>query len=275
VPTYPGADGAALAFDRLGDDDGEPLVVVAGGAALHPSYLGDLAGLADVRPLVVPHLRGVGESPGPPASYWQQAEDVEALREHLGLERLALAGHSAGTRLALAWAARFPERVERLLLITPPAMVVPAAVPDGDALVDARRGDPAVDAALAAREQGPDLTDDETFNAYFRAVAPLSYARWGEPERTHADACRFDKEAMVAYFGVEPPDDLADRCAAVTAPVLVVAGAEDAPVGPTPPRVVAGLFPRGELAELDRCGHFPWVEQPEAFRAAVDPFVSG
>ncbi|WP_199584547.1 hypothetical protein [Blastococcus sp. TF02A-30] len=70
MPTYPGADGAALFYDRLGDGDGgaPPLVVIAGGAALHPAYLGDLAGLPAVRPLVVPHLRGVGESPGPPAS---------------------------------------------------------------------------------------------------------------------------------------------------------------------------------------------------------------
>lgn len=61
----------------------------------------------------------------------------------------------------------------------------------------------------------------------------------------------------------------------MTAPVLVVAGAEDAPVGPTPPAVVAGLFPRGELVVLAGCGHFPWVEQPTAFRAAVDAFLAG
>lgn len=273
MPTYRGADGAPLAYDRLGDGAGAPLVVIAGGAALHPRYLGDLAGLPAVRPLVLPHLRGVGDSPGPATSYWEQAEDVEALRQHLDLDRLALAGHSAGTRLALAWAARFPDRVERLLLVTPPAMVVPGAVPDGDALIDAPRGDPVVDAAIAAREQGPDLTDDESFNAYFRTVAPLSYARWTDRERAHAEACRFDMEAMLAYFAVEPPEDLAQRLAAVAAPVLVVAGAEDAPVGPTPPRVVAGLFPHGDLVTVAQCGHFPWVEQPEAFRAAVDPFV--
>jgi pimeloyl-ACP methyl ester carboxylesterase len=279
VPTYSAADGTPLFFDRLGDPDRDPLVVIAGGAALHPAYLGDLAGLPGVRPLVVPHLRGVGESPRPTepeaGSYWRQAEDVEALRQHLGLERLALAGHSAGTRLVLAWAARFPQRVDRLLLITPPAMVVPEAVPDGDTLLDARRGDPAADAALAAREQGPDLTDDETFNAYFATVAPLSYAAWTAREQAHARACRFDMVAMQAYFSVDPPADLAQLCAAVAAPVLVVAGAEDAPVGPTPPRVVAGLFPHGSAVVLDRCGHFPWVEQPVAFRAAVDAFVRG
>ncbi|TYP88521.1 alpha/beta fold hydrolase [Blastococcus xanthinilyticus] len=278
MPTFPAADGAVLHHDRLGGDGGNPLVVIAGGAALHPAYLGDLAGLSGVRPLVVPHLRGVGESPRPAdperGSYWRQAEDVEALREHLGLARLAVAGHSAGTRLALAWAARFPDRVDRLLLITPPAQVVPEAAADADAL-ESRRGDPVGDAALAARERGPDLTDDDSFNAYFAAVAPLSYSAWTDREQAHAAGMRFDMVAMQAYFSVPPPEDLAQRCAAVPAPVLVVAGAEDAPVGPTPPRVVAGLFPRGELVVLDGCGHFPWVERPEAFRAAVDGFVAG
>ena len=275
---YLGADGTRLHVDRLGEGEGEPLIVIAGGAALHPAYLGDLAGLTAVRPLVVPHLRGVGESPRPAdpqdGSSWRQAEDIEALRTHLGLERLAVAAHSAGTRLALAWAARHPDRVGRLLLIAPPAGVVSGAVAD-DAALDARRGDPVADAALAVRERGPDLTDDDTFQAYFRAVAPLSYAAWTERDQAHARAMRFDTVAMLAWFSVPPPQDLAARCAAVTAPVLVVAGADDAPVGLTPPAVVAGLFPRGELVVLDRCGHFPWVEQPAAFRAAVDGFLSG
>ena len=277
MPSYVAADGVPLHYDLLGDGDRAPLVVIAGCAALHPAYLGDLAGLPALRPLVLPHLRGVGESPAPAeavvGSYWRQAEDVEALREHLGLERLALAGHSAGTRLALAWAARFPERVDRLLLVTPPAGVVPAAVAD-TAVLDARRGDPVIDTALAARDAGPDLTDADTFNAWFQAVAPLSYAAWTDRERAHARSVRYDMTAMRAYFSIEPPEDLPRLCSAVEAPVLVVAGADDAPVGRTPPTVVAGLFAQGSVAWIDGCGHFPWVEQPEAFRSAVDPFLA-
>ena len=106
MPTFRAADDALLHYDEHGD--GPPLVALAGGAACHPSYLGDLAGLS--RRLIVPHLRGVGLSPSPAApeggSYWQQAADLEALRAHLGLDRLALTGHSAGTRMAVAYAAR-------------------------------------------------------------------------------------------------------------------------------------------------------------------------
>ncbi|PRY47438.1 TAP-like protein [Geodermatophilus tzadiensis] len=59
------------------------------------------------------------------------------------------------------------------------------------------------------------------------------------------------------------------------APVLVVAGAQDAVTGLAPVQAVAGVFPHGRSVVVEDCGHFPWVEQPAAFRAAVDPFLAG
>jgi len=101
VPTYAAADGTPLHYDVLGSEPGRcPVVVLAGGAARHPSYLGDLAGLGSFRRLVVPHLRGVGSSPAPAVaeagSFWRQAADVESLRVHLGGERVTIVAHSAG-----------------------------------------------------------------------------------------------------------------------------------------------------------------------------------
>src|SRR5918994_2986136 len=69
MPTYSAADGATLHYDVLGEGvRADPVIVLAGGAAQHPSYLGDLAGLSSRRRLVVPHLRGVGNSPAPSRS---------------------------------------------------------------------------------------------------------------------------------------------------------------------------------------------------------------
>ncbi|MCE7010643.1 hypothetical protein LWC34_48750 [Kibdelosporangium philippinense] len=101
MPTYQAADGVSLHYDIVGEvlgnvsadvlggvpksvfPHGRPIVTLAGGAARHPSYLGDLAGLTG---LVIPHLRGVGKSPGGgKASYWEQPADIEALRGHLDL----------------------------------------------------------------------------------------------------------------------------------------------------------------------------------------------
>jgi hypothetical protein len=63
-----------------------PVIVLAGGAARHPEYLGDLAGLSGRWQLCVPHLRGVSGQRRPltssRGSFWRQAADVDRLRAH-------------------------------------------------------------------------------------------------------------------------------------------------------------------------------------------------
>lgn len=278
MPDYTGSDGATLHYDDTRDDGTAPVVALAGGAALHPRYLGDLAGLGGERRLVVPHLRGVGRSPLPAdvelGSFWRQAEDLDRLREHLGLARMLLLGHSAGTRLAISYAARFPDRLAGLVLVTPPAGYLVDVPSDVPALVERRRGEPAFDAAVAAWAAGPASTDDAGFNAWQRTVAPLGYAAWGERERAHAAGAWYSYAANRAYFSVDVPDDLAARLGAVTAPVLVLAGARDCSAGVAPVVALAGLFRSADVTVLDDCGHFPWVEQPAAFRNAVDTFLA-
>ncbi|MEV0153530.1 alpha/beta hydrolase [Micromonospora sp. NPDC050686] len=282
MPTYPASDGALLHYDDHPDRGGAPVVALAGGAAAHPSYLGDLAGLGERHRLLVPHLRGVGRSPAPDdvelGSYWRQAEDLDRLRVHLGLDRLTVLGHSAGTRLALAFAARFPDRVAGLVLVTPPAAHLVDEPSDAEALLDSRRGEPDLDAAVAAWAAGPfpadgGPLDDAAFNAWQQRVAPRGYAAWGATERAHAAAVSYGFAANRAYFSVDPPADLAARLGEVTAPVLVVAGGADASAGVAPLLALAKLFPAGEAVVVERSGHFPWVERPAEFRAAVDGFL--
>lgn len=99
-------DGTRLAFHRLGAG-ADPVLVVPGGPCRDPRYLGDLAGLADFRPLVVLHPRGAGSSDGLSRGWWTDADDLHALAAHLELDRFDLLAHSAGTRMALAYLARY------------------------------------------------------------------------------------------------------------------------------------------------------------------------
>nr|WP_268236998.1 alpha/beta fold hydrolase [Agromyces bauzanensis] len=68
-------------------------------------------------------LRGTGDSQTPmdAASYRvdRQVDDLEALRSHLGLERMDLLAHSAGAALALLYAVRYGDRLRRLVLVCP------------------------------------------------------------------------------------------------------------------------------------------------------------
>ena len=279
MPTYPDAAGSPLSYEVRGGarPTDPPVVVLSGGAGRHPDYLGDLAGLTDVADLVVPHLRGVGGSPQPEdaerGSYWNQADDVEALRTHLGAGSLVLLGHSAGTRLAVSYAARHPDRVAALVLVCPPTGYLVDEPSDAAGLAAARVDDMTFGVAWAELAAGPDLTDDAAFNAWQRRTAPAAYARWGTREAEHAAEGEFRVAAAQAYFTTLPPADLAARLWDVTAPVLVVGGGADCLTGVAPVLALADLFPHRTSVTLPGCGHYPWVEAPEAFREAVGGFL--
>ena len=112
MPVYEGEDGSLLHYDMLGGDSASPLIVLAGGAARHPEYLGDLAGLSGHHQVLVPHLRGVGRSSAADisdrGSWWHQARDIDRLRASLDLNRCAVVAHSAGTRLAIEHCGHIP-----------------------------------------------------------------------------------------------------------------------------------------------------------------------
>jgi pimeloyl-ACP methyl ester carboxylesterase len=144
---------------------------------------------------------------------------------------------------------------------------------DAVELIARRRGEPAFDVAVAASQAGPDLGDDDGFNAWQRRVAPMGYAAWGSAERAHAMDGRWALAAAKAYFSVEPPGDLAARIGTLAVPVLVIAGADDCLTGLAPVKALAARFPAGRVEVIARCGHYPWLEQPVAFRQAIDAFL--
>ncbi len=272
MPTYTSSSGDDLQYDDRGD--GAPVVVLGGGPARHPDYLGDLGGLADRVRLVVPHLRGIGGSPLPDdrtrASWWSQAEDVEALREHLGLATLTVMGHSAGCRIALAYAVRFPESLDRLVLVTPPAAGLVETADDLPAVRARRTGEPAYDQALATAMQGPPKdADDAALNAWQQAIAPLSYAQWEEPQQRHAATGPWSVGAVAAYDSVETPPTFATDLAWIAAPVRVITAGEDGVVGTAAPIALASVVPDGMVLHVEGAGHYPWVDRPEEFAAAA------
>ncbi len=275
MPAFLAPDETLLHYDEAGE--GKTLVVLPGGAGRHPDYLGDLAGLPGHR--VTVHFRGAGNSPAAATteagSYWHQAHDLDALRAHLGLAKLDLVAHSAGTRAAIAYAAQYPDHVASMLLITPPVAYLTDTPSDVEEITAHREGDPLFDAAMAAMREGPKNPTQDTFEAWQALTAPATYAAWTEKEQAHAKVGRTLWSTVQAFLSVTPPDDLPDRLGRVTAKVRVIAGAEDATTGLAPVLAAARLFPNGEAVVIDDCGHYPWVEQPESFRRAADPFVSG
>ncbi|MDI6102271.1 alpha/beta hydrolase [Actinoplanes sp. NEAU-A12] len=271
-------DGTRLAYHRAGA--GDPLIGIPGGPMQASSYLADLGGLSAHRELVLLDLRGTGSSAAPedPATYRcdRQVEDVEALREHLGLDRIDLAGHSAGAAVAVLYAAAHPERVGRLLLINPSPRVVGVEVTDDDRRVVAeqRREEPWFPEAFAALER---IWSGAATGADWEAVAPFTHGRWDADVRAFAaaGASRRNLQAAAAYYGDGgfDPADVRAALAGLTAPVLLVSGELDIQLPPEHAGEYAGLFPRAELAVLPGGGHYAWLDDPGWLVRTVTAFL--
>jgi pimeloyl-ACP methyl ester carboxylesterase len=279
--TFTSYDGAALAYHRIGH--GEPLVIVPGGPARPAAYLGDMGGLSARRELIPFDQRGVGDSPPADPSRYRLdrvVDDVEALRAHLGLSTIDLLGHSAGANVAVIYAARHPERVRRLVLLTGGQRVLGIAPIGIKEAVEARSKESWYAAARAAEAELAKLPADvdPARVAALRAGAmdPFLYGRWDDAAQAHAIAHPQAPAAAAGFYsGVEVDTaQLRSDLAGLAAPVLVVAGELDFAPTPSTASAIAEVFPNGRVAVVPGGGHFPWLDCPDAFTAMIADFLS-
>lgn len=279
MPFAPAADGTRLAYTELGS--GPPLLCVPGGPGRASVYLEDLGGLDRERTLVRLDNRGTGmsEVPADPATlrFDRMADDIEALRSHLGLEQVDVLGHSAGTLLAQVWASRHPDRVGSLVLVTPVASLQGGSRSDLPAIWASRADEDWYADAKEAADALPHAAPAQ-YQALVRSVRPFLYGRWDSRQQEHAASAdrQSNRRAEEAFrLGAEDVDvaTIERGLRDVTAAVLVLGCALDGATGVDAVHEVAASFPSARTAVLDDAGHFPWVDQPEAFRSAVAAFL--
>ena len=271
-------DGTELGYRVIGE--GRPLVCLPGGPGRSVDYLGDLGGLDKARQLVLLDPRGVGSSddPADPATFRvdRLVPDVEALRAHLGLDRMDLLAHSAGAELATLYAAAHPQRLSALVLVTPGLGLVgiDGNEQDFDAALERLADEPWYPTARAALEKI--MTGALSMDA-FRDSRPLFYGRWTETAKAHATLGTAERHQAqrLGYFAgltVDPPSTRS-ALKRLEAPVLLLAGDRDAMVTPAMLRQAAPIFNNARVAVQSGAAHFPWVDDPAAFTASIGAFL--
>ncbi|MDX8146801.1 alpha/beta hydrolase [Lentzea sp. BCCO 10_0061] len=261
--TFSTSDGVGLVYHGEADD---PLICLPGGPMQASSYLGGLP-LEDVIRL---DLRGTGDSEKA-AAYRvdHQVGDVEALRQHLGLDRIRLLGHSAGAALAILYATRFPRHVKELLLVAPSPRVVGIDVTDDDRREIALRrgGEPWYAEAIKGFEE---IWAGNVTPEAFARISPFFHGRWDDAARALDDHPR-NPEAAQEYYaeGAFDPRQVREELGNLDVPTLLLAGEYDVALPPIRAQEYAKLFPRATLVVQSGAGHFPWGDDPEAFAAAV------
>jgi pimeloyl-ACP methyl ester carboxylesterase len=278
MPRFSSYDGTVIAYREVGS--GPLLVCVPGGPARASVYCGDLGGLDTHRTLLFLDNRGSGESGDcdhDPDSYRADrlADDVEALRAHLGLETFDLLGHSGGAQIALWYAAAHPARLASLTLLNGGHGTAGVEIEGGLAeAVGRRRGEPWFAEAAKALDEWSQIGRHAPAELK-RKAAPFFYGPWTPAAEAHADSDPGQRRNPLAsqHFPHLPQDPAALRrsLAAVSAPVLVYTGELDPGQRPVEAEALAAVFPRGRVVVQPGAGHFPWLDDPASFVKALIP----
>jgi pimeloyl-ACP methyl ester carboxylesterase len=252
---------------------GSPAVILLHGLTQQARVFDPLAAhLASRFHVYALDVRGRGESEwGPPDGYHidAYADDLEAIRVALGLERFALVGTSMGGLIALLYNARSPGHVTHLVLND----IGPDIDPEGGARI-ARMLTTAPDAF-------PDLK--AVVKYYREANAPvlgnrsddevLDYARWHVRRAdTGLYAWKMDPAVRAAPPRL-PSMPLWDAFAAITCPLLVIRGAQSDILSAETAAKMAAAKPGTRVVEIPGIGHAPSLAEPQSL-AAIDAFLS-
>lgn len=263
-------DGVDVQF--VDEGSGPPLLLVHGFLVSHREWLSVLPTLATEYRCIVPDLPGFGASgkpapsDGAPYGWLPYARVLAALLDKLELPKVHLAGHSMGGGIATTFAAEYPERVERLVVMDgccfpfdPPLKAKPLLLPHvGQFLFNK-------------------LYKRSLFHDYFRNDVWSGHP--GMDIELVDDYYRdFDKpDARAAAYAVMlktvDPSDVAARVPRVTAPTLALWGGDDRIFPVAFGERLAREMPNARLTVLEGVGHAPNEERPaEAARLMIEHF---
>jgi len=266
VPTLRSDDGRTLCWRELGS--GEPLLLHPGGPGGSSRYFGELPELAAERTLLLLDPRGTGASsrPADRSDYALEAyaADVEALREHLRLERLSLLGHSHGGFVAIVWAASHPQAVDRLVLAATATRFTDEIRRARAERVASHHGEPYFEDAVAAlqdQQAGRYDSDEELAALFERAGAVLGpVGKDSSPVQAAVRAAGITADAIKHFNeNIAAGMDLRPALRRIRAPTLVITGEEDPFGGPMTQEIARELY-HATAVTIAGADHFAFVE---------------
>ena len=244
-------NGIRLAYERRGQ--GTPLVLLHG-YPLDRHLWDDIVPLLEDRfDLIMPDLRGFGGSSTVDSFYAMEdyALDIAGLMDHLGIQKAAIAGHSMGGYVALAFARLFPERVRGLGLISSQVAADPEERKQGRYKSAAEVADKGI--ASVVETMTPKFTSDARLQKFARQSMerqqPAAYIG-----ALKAMAERVDSTPLLSSFAF---------------PVVIVHGNDDALIPIDRAREVKAAIASADLIEISGAGHMPMMEAAEQTAEAL------
>ncbi|MBI4278692.1 MAG: alpha/beta hydrolase [Armatimonadetes bacterium] len=268
------SDGNRLYVEAMGS--GPPIIVLHGGPGVgdHRGNKKGFTPLADAFTLVFYDARGCGVSEGnPPLTHDQLVADVEAIRRHLDLGPVVLAGGSYGGFISLEYALCHPRNVRAIVARSTAARFHHQEKSIQTALA---RNLPGVDRPTLERFFGGKMRDDDDLRALHAAILPLYNFRYN-PE--HVPDVKTGKYRVATHnwaFGRNLPGyDLRPRLREIRVPVLVAVGRHDWITPVECSEELARALPNARLEIFEESGHSPHLEENAKFVALVREFLGG
>jgi len=249
-------NGIQLAYERRGK--GTPLVLLHGFPLDHHLWDEVVPLLEDTFDIILPDLRGFGESTtmDSPYSMDDYASDIAGLLDQLGIQKAAIVGHSMGGYAALAFARMYPERVSGLGLVSSQVLADAPERKEGRYKSAADVEANGIESVVATMT--PKFTADEELQSYARAS--------------------MERQRPAAYIGaLKAMAERADSTSLLSSlnfPVVVVHGDADALIPIDRAREVKEALPQAHLVEISGAGHMPMMEAKEKTAQALKHLAS-
>ena len=260
---------------------GTPVILLHGGPGATSHYLEPVSSLKVHRTVVLYDQLGSGRSDRirdtTLMTIDRYVEELEALREHLGIERFHLYGHSWGTILAVEYYLRHPDDVASLILAGP-ALSIPRWIADADSLVGTLP-DSTREAIARAERRG-------TFDSpEYQAATMEFYRRYlvrRQPWSDNVDSTFAGTGTEVYGYMWGPSEftargtlrdyDITARLGEIRVPTLFIVGEHDE-VSLATARHFQSLVPGAELEVIPGAGHLMMQDEPGPHQRVVEAFL--
>jgi proline iminopeptidase len=268
--------GGALYVEVRGTAPGTPLFMVNGG----PGFAHDYVHCSDAWDTIAQHRRvvfydqrGVGRSArlktGQSCTLADQIADLEAVRAHIGANKIDLLGHSWGGYLVMAYAARYPEHIRHL-------MIVDSAAPKWD------------DTVFLFKDVFPDAIERQNALQFAEALGDsnamkqdiheyLAQLFWSPEARdrfmAHASEYAYDHTVNEVLNQDLKRFDLNPELAKFKMPTLVINGRYDMNVAMSVAWKIHNAIAGSKFVIFEKSGHLPYFEEPDKFVKTIEEFV--
>jgi pimeloyl-ACP methyl ester carboxylesterase len=273
-------DGSPVNVIELGPDREQaatqPLVFVHGLAGSWPNWLEQLPAFGAGHRVIALDLPGFGHSPMPPQeiSISNYARILEQLLDQLGIDAAAVIGNSMGGFIGAELAIAFPQRVERLVLVSAAGLstynhrgsvvVLPTMRTLERSLLAAGAWTASKSDTVARRAR----LRDAALGVVVRHPSKLDPALAAEQIRGAGTPGFIQGFEAVLHY------EIRDRLQEIACPTLIVWGDRDRLISVRDADVFAELIPNSRKVVFGDTGHMSQLERPEAFNALLEEFLS-